>query len=98
MLQRALASGALLLGSWVLVQVPAKDVRLSNPGSNMPPITQFKRVREFESAADCQAFRDRFLQNSAFAGSEAMLDQASSLRCVSSDQLGAPTPAVPPTQ
>ena len=97
MTKRALASGAILFGSWVLVQVPAKDMRLTNPGSNMPPITQFKRVREFDSASDCEAFRDRFLQDSAFADSEAMLDQASSLRCVSSEELSkVPSPAATP--
>jgi hypothetical protein len=90
MMTRALTRGAILLASWILVQVPAKDMRLTNPGSNMPPITQFKRVREFDSATECETFRDRFLKDSASMGSDAMLDQASSLRCVSSDQLPAP--------
>lgn len=96
MTMRALASGAVLLGSWFLVQVPAKDVRLANPGSNMPPITQFKKVREFASAAECESFRDLNMQDSAMVGSQAMLDQASSLRCVAADQLTPTTPAATP--
>lgn len=92
MTKRAWASGALLVGSWFLVQVPAKDMRLGDPGSNMPPITQFKKVREFPSARECESYRDMFMQDSAMVGSEAMLDQASSLRCVSADQLTPPTP------
>ena len=68
-------------------------MRLSNPGSNMPPITQFKKVREFPSAEACESYRDSFLKDSAMVGSDAMLDQASSLRCVSSADLPPPTPA-----
>jgi hypothetical protein len=96
MTMRALASGAVLLGSWFLVQVPTKDMRLANPGSNMPPITQFKKVREFNSAAECESFRDLNMQDGAMVGSSAMLDQASSLRCVSADQLPQPTPPATP--
>jgi hypothetical protein len=92
MTRRRLARGVVLFGAYWLVQVPTKDVRLENPGSNMPPITQFKKVREFDSAGDCESFRDTFLQESGAVGSDAMLDQASSLRCVAADSL-APTPA-----
>lgn len=94
--RRALAQGLMLLGSWLLVQVPAKDLRLDDPGSNDPPITQFKKVREFGSAGECEAYRDFALQNSADTGSEAMLDQTSQLRCVAAEQLTpAPATAVP---
>jgi hypothetical protein len=95
-IQRRLAWGAVLFGAWWLVQVPSKDVRLSNPGSNMPPITQFKRVREFASAGDCEPFRDANLQDGALIGSDAILDQASSLRCVPAEALAAPTAAASP--
>ncbi|MEO8605216.1 MAG: hypothetical protein ABI629_21790, partial [bacterium] len=93
MTRRALARGLTLLGAWWLVQVPTTDVRLTNPGSNMPPITQFTKVREFDSAIDCESFRDLNLQDSAAVGSSVMLDQASSLRCVAADQLAPPTVA-----
>ncbi len=93
MTRSGLVRGLTLLGAWWLVQVPAKDVRLQNPGSNMPPITQFTRVREFPSAGECESFRDTFLQESGAVGSEAMLDQASSLRCVAAEQLAPATPA-----
>jgi hypothetical protein len=88
---RAVAQGALLFGSWFLVQIPAKDLRASQPGTNFPPITQFKKVREFATAGECEAFRDIALQDSAMVGSEAALDQTSQLRCVAAEQLGAPT-------
>ncbi len=45
MTRHGLARGLTLLGAWWLVQVPTKDVRLENPGSNMPPITQFRLHR-----------------------------------------------------
>jgi hypothetical protein len=94
---RRWASGFVLFGSWFLVQVPARDVRLTNPGSNMPPITQFKKVREFSSAGECESFRDTTLQDSAMVGSDAMLDQASSLRCVAAEQLAPLAPTIPAT-
>jgi hypothetical protein len=94
--RRALAQGALLAGSWFLVQVPAKDLRLDDPGSNNPPITQFKKVREFASAGECEAYRDFALQDGAYMGSEAMLDQTSQLRCVAAEQLAQPTAAPTP--
>ncbi len=90
------AFAAAVLGVWFLVQVPAKDMRLTNPGSNMPPITQYKIVREFASSRECQSFRDFTLQDSAMAGSDAMLDQASSLRCVSAEELPRTTPSAAP--
>ncbi|MGH7786626.1 MAG: hypothetical protein ACRERC_07150 [Candidatus Binatia bacterium] len=95
-LKRALSRGAVLAGAWWLVQIPAKDVRLTEPGSNLPPITQFKKVRQFSSGGDCEAFRDVALQDSAMMGSEAMLDQSSQLRCVAEEQLAAP-PTLAPT-
>jgi len=96
---RGLAQGVLLLGSWFLVQVPAKDLRLDDPGSNNPPIAQFKKVKEFDSAGECEAYRDVALQDGAYMGSEAMLDQTSQLRCVAAEQLAAATavPSPPPT-
>ena len=95
-LKGALGRGAVLVGAWWLVQIPAKDVRLTEPGSNMPPITQFKKVRQFSSGGECEAFRDVAVQDSAMMGSEAMLDQSSQLRCVREEQLAQPT-AAPPT-
>lgn len=92
---RGLAQGLVLLGSWFLVQVPARDLRLDDPGSNTPPLTQFKKVREFASAGECEAYRDVALQDGALMGSDAMLDQTSQLRCVAAEQLAAATP--PPT-
>ena len=93
-LRRALAQGLMLFGSWVLVQVPAKDVRLDDPGSNLPPIGQFKKVKEFDSAGDCEAYRDFALQDGAYLGSDAMMDQSSQLRCVPAEQL-TPKPTTP---
>src|SRR5262245_37716780 len=86
-LRRALAQGILLLGSWALVQVPAKDVRLDDPGSNLPPITKFKIVKQFDSASDCESYRDFALQDGAYTGSDAMMDQTSQLRCVAVAEL-----------
>jgi hypothetical protein len=88
-----LVRGAVLFGAWWLVQVPAKDMPLAPPGSNMPPITKFKKVRGFASAGECEAFRDVALQDGAMLGSEAMLDETSTLRCVPADAVAAPSPA-----
>jgi hypothetical protein len=96
MTKRDLARGLVLFGSWWLVQVPAKDLRIDEPGSNLPPITQFKKVKQFDSAGECEAYRDVALQDGAMEGSEAMLDQASSLRCVSAEQLNPATPEATP--
>jgi hypothetical protein len=93
--RRRLAQGVVLLGSWLLVQVPAKDIRIDDPGGNQPPITQFKVVREFASAGECEAYRDFALQSAADEGSQAMLDQSSQLRCVAAAAL-TPSPATPP--
>jgi hypothetical protein len=95
-LRATLARGAVAFGAWWLVQVPAKDMPLAPPGSNMPPITKFKKVREFPSAGECEAFRDVALQDGAMEGSEAMLDESSSLRCVSEEQLAPATPPATP--
>lgn len=86
---RARSLASVLFGAWFLVQVPVHDMRLTNPGSNMPPITKYTIVREFASSSECESFRDLTLQDSAMAGSDAMLDQASSLRCVAAEQLPA---------
>ena len=99
--RRAVAQGLILFASWVLVQVPVKDEHLDDPGSNDPPISKFKVVREFDSAGDCEAYRDFALQDGAYLGSDAMMDQASSLRCVAPAQLtpkAGATPAVTPAQ
>lgn len=93
--RRALGQGVVLLGSWFLVQVPAEDMPLAPPGSDMPPITRFKKVREFPSAGECEAYRDVALQDGAAMGSDAMLDQGSALRCVAAEQLQPPTPGTP---
>jgi len=94
-LRRALAQGILLLGSWALVQVPVKSEHLDDPGSNDPPIAKFKMVKQFDSSGDCEAYRDVALQDSAYVGSDAMLDQSSQLRCVAMADLTpkAATPA-----
>lgn len=84
---RALAQGALLIGSWLLVQVPQKDLRMDDPGGNQPPIAQLTVVREFASAGECEAYRDFALQSAADEGSQAMLDQSSQLRCVAAAAL-----------
>jgi hypothetical protein len=94
-LAHALAQGALLIGSWLLVQVPQKDLRLDDPGGNQPPIGQLKVVREFPSAGECEAYRDFALQSAADEGSQAMLDQSSQLRCVAATAL-TPSPAAVP--
>jgi hypothetical protein len=99
--RRALAQGLVLFASWVLVQVPVKNEHLDDPGSNDPPITKFKVVKEFDNAGDCEAYRDLALQDGGYLGSDAMMDQASSLRCVAAAQLTpkmAATPAVTPGQ
>jgi len=83
----ALAQGALLLGAWLLVQVPQKDLRMDDPGGNQPPIAGFTVVREFASAGECEAYRDFALQSAADEGSQAMLDQSSQLRCVAAAAL-----------
>lgn len=88
--RRALAQGLILLGSWLLVQVPVKDEHLDDPGSNDPPIARFKVVKQFDSAGDCESYRDVALQDGAYLGSDAMMDQASQLRCV---EAPAATPA-----
>jgi hypothetical protein len=94
MTRRDLARGVVLFGSWWLVQVPAKDLRIDEPGGNLPPITQFKKVKQFDSAGACEAYRDVALQDGAQMGSQAMQDQASTLRCASEEQL-APAAAAP---
>jgi hypothetical protein len=94
MSRRDVVRGLLGLASWWLVQVPAKDVRLDDPGSNQPPISRFKKVKQFASAGECEAYRDVALQDGAWMGSDAMLDEASTLRCASDAQL-APAAATP---
>ena len=94
MRRRDVARGLLGLASWWLVQVPAKDVHLGDPGSNLAPITRFKKVKQFDSAGECEAYRDVALQDGAWMGSDAMLDEASTLRCASEAQL-APAVATP---
>src|SRR5215475_7187263 len=94
--KHAWARAALALAAWWLVQVPVKDMPLAPPGSNMPPITKFRKVREFPSAGECEAFRDVALQDGAMEGSEAMMDETSTLRCASSEQLAPTTPPATP--
>ncbi len=86
-LRRALAQGIILFGSWLLVQVPVKPEHLDDPGNNDPPIATFKVVREFDSSGDCEAYRDVALQDSAYVGSDAMMDQSSQLRCVAAAEV-----------
>ena len=90
---RKRAIGTALLSTWVLVQVPAKDMKLSVPGSSMPPITKFTRVREFPTAEECESFRNLSMQDAAREGSEAMLAQSSQLRCVRAEDLPGATPS-----
>jgi hypothetical protein len=53
-------------------------------------------VKTFDSAGECEAYRDVALQDGAWMGSQAMLDQTSTLRCVAEQQLAAPTAAPTP--
>jgi hypothetical protein len=76
------------------VQVPVKDEHLDDPGGDDAPIAKFRVVRDFDNAGDCEAYRDVALQDGAYVGSDAMMDQSSQLRCVAAARL---TPkAVPP--
>ena len=79
------------------MQVPAKDMPLAPPGSNMPPITKFKKVREFPSAGECEAYRDVALQDGAMdgLGGDARRDLEPALRRRPSNS-HAPTPRPTP--
>jgi hypothetical protein len=80
-----IAGAVTLLGSWLLVQVPAKNMKLSDPGHPMAPIAQYTKIRVARAAA---------LQDAMSEGSDAMAAQSSSLRCVKAEDL--PTPAPTP--
>jgi hypothetical protein len=89
---RRIAGAVTLLGSWLLVQVPEKEMKLSDPGHPIAPITTYKKVREYDQYEQCEFARANALQDALNEGSQAMAAQASSLRCMPADQ---PTPAVP---
>jgi len=95
MTTRRIGRGIVLLGSWLLVQVPAKDMKLSDPGHPMPPITQYKVVRQYDDYEQCEFARTNALQDAVSEGSDAMAAQASSLRCVQADQLTPSSGATP---
>jgi hypothetical protein len=92
---RDVMRGAVALASWWLVQVPVPDLKTGEPGSTLPPIHTFKKVKQFDSAGACEAYRDVALQDGAMMGSQAMLDQASSLRCASDAELQPPASPAP---
>ena len=82
-----------LLGAWLLVQVPAKDMALTDPGHPMAPITQYTKLKEFEQYEQCEFYRANAIQDAMNEGSPAMSAQAASLRCVSAEQVAQPTPS-----
>ena len=90
------ASAITLLGAWLLVQVPAKDMKLSEPGQPMAPITQYKTVREYDEYQQCEFARANALQDAMNEGSQAMAAQASSLRCLKAEQTPGATPGRTP--
>jgi len=97
MKRQRIAAAVTLFGGWLLVQVPAKDMSLTDPGHPMAPITSYKKLREFEAYEQCEFARANYLQDAINEGSDAMSAQASSLRCVSSAELNAtPSPAATP--
>jgi hypothetical protein len=97
--RRRVAAAVTLLGGWLLVQVPEKDMKLTDPGHPMAPITQYKRIREFDSYEQCDFARANALQDAMNEGSDAMAAQSSNLRCVSADQIaGTPAPTGQPTR
>jgi len=61
----------------VLVEVP-KDV----PPDTYPPIEKTKRVQTFPTFAECDNYRTEAMWTAAATGSDAMEDEASSLRCI----------------
>lgn len=72
-------------GQWVAVLVP-KDI----PPDTYPPIEKTTRVKTFATRNGCENYRQLALQDGAMLGSEAMLEEASSLRCIP-DHVGSPT-------
>ena len=100
-IRQRIAAAVTLFGGWLLVQVPAKDMALSDPGHPMAPIATYKKLREFDAYEQCEFARANYLQDALSEGSEAMSAQASSLRCVKAEELPSapltaqPTPATP---
>ena len=97
MTRRRIASAVTLFGGWLLVQVPAKDMALSDPGHPMAPITAYKKLREFDAYEQCEFARANYLQDAIAEGSDAMSAQASSLRCVKAEDLPSAQLTAPPT-
>jgi hypothetical protein len=64
-------------GRWVAVLAP-KDI----PPDTYPPIEKTRRVQTFETFADCENYRNQALADAAAMASSAMLEEASSLRCI----------------
>lgn len=98
-MRRPLAAAVTLLGGWLLVQVPEKDMKLSDPGHPMAPIAHYTRIREYDTYEECEFARANAIQDAISEGSDAMAAQSSNLRCVSSDQVAgtpAPTPKSTP--
>ena len=75
-------------GRWVAVLAP-KDI----PPDTYPPIEKTRRVKTFESFADCENYRNQALADGAAMGSNAMLEEASSLRCIPDKPGSTATPA-----
>lgn len=75
-------------GRYVAVLVP-KDI----PPDTYPPIEKTTRVQTFENFADCENYRNQALADGAAMGSNAMLEEASSLRCIPDKPGPTATPA-----
>ena len=94
---RQIAGAVTLLGGWLLVQVPEKNMKLSDPGHPMAPITQYTTLRTFDAYEQCEFARANALQDALSEGSPAMSAQASNLRCVKAEDLPAAQPTPAPT-
>lgn len=97
-MRRPPTAAVTLLGGWLLVQVPEKDMKLSDPGHPMAPIAHYTRIREYDTYDECEFARTNALQDALNEGSDAMAAQSSNLRCVSAEQVaGTPAPTGKPT-
>src|SRR5262245_27118940 len=85
---RAGASSQAVDGPWLFVEVPGA---LGDDQS--PPIEKTKRVQAFATDADCESYRSSIMRDAAVTGSDAMLEEASSLRCLRNTAGAAKSPA-----
>ena len=89
---RRMAATVTLLGSWLLVQLPEKDMSLTDPGHPLAPIANYTKLKEFDAFEQCEFYRATAIQDAMNEGSQAMSAQAARLRCVSSEQGAQATP------